>query len=169
MDKKAYIISKKYTDETAIQFGGLKGANCKIKSVVKQNGQNIVTFEWKNDDGDIRESQMTVDDGTPIYIYQAGMKYKYSDLVIYEAKWYMCTTEHTAGPVLDPTKFTEIGSADGSYDIVNDSSELPPRFTAADRKMYYSIADTAFWLWTGNEWELQERSITDEEIDALFI
>ena len=169
MDKKAWILSKKYTNETAIQFGGLKGAPCKIKSVVKKNGQNIVTFEWKNDAGDTRESQLVVDDGTPIYIYKAGDTYKYGDLVIYEAQWYMCTTEHVAGPTLDPAKFTEIGSADGNYDIVNSSSELPPRFTAADRKMYYSIEDSAFWLWNGTKWELQTDSISNEEIDDLFI
>lgn len=168
MDKKAYIISKKYTDETAIQFGGLKGANCKITSVIKKNGQNIVTFEWKNDDGDTRESQLIVDDGTPIYDYTPGTTYRYGDLVIYEAAFYKCTAEHVAGPSLDPTKFIEIGSPDGNYDLVETASDLPPRFTSADRKIYYVIDENSFYLWTGTEWELQERSITNDEIDALF-
>lgn len=170
MDKKAWLLSKKYTDETAIQFGGLKGANAKITSVVKKDGQNIITFEWKNDDGDTRETKVYVDDGTPIYNYTVGTTYHYNDLVIYESAFYRCTVdEYVAEPVIDETKFNEIGSPDGSYDIVQNSSQLPPRFTAADRKMYYSIEDNAFWLWNGTEWELQERPISNEEIDALFV
>ena len=170
MDKKAWLLSKKYTDETAIQFGGLKGANAKITSVEKNNGQNIITFQWKNDDDDVRETKVYVDDGTPIYNYTTGYTYKYGDLVIYESAFYRCIVdEYVAEPVLDETKFNEIGSPDGSYDIVQNSSQLPPRFTSADRKMYYSIDDKAFWLWNGTEWELQERPISNDEIDALFI
>lgn len=170
MDKKSWLLAKHYTDETAAQFGGLKGANCKITSVIKKNGQNIITFEWKNDDGETRETKVYVDDGTPIYSYTPGYTYKYGDLAIYESAFYRCIVEEcVATPVIDETKWNEIGSPDGSYDIVQDSSQLPPRFTSADRKMYYSIADNSFWLWTGSEWELQERSITNAEIDALFI
>lgn len=40
-----YALSKRYTNETAAQFGGLKGAPCKVKSVVKENGQNIITLQ----------------------------------------------------------------------------------------------------------------------------
>lgn len=167
---KAYALSHSYTDKSILGISGaLAGKNCTIKSSTHKDGVNTIVFQWTADTGETRETQIEIYDGTPIYIYQSGTTYKYSDLVIYDAKWFMCTTEHVAGPVLDPTKFTEIGSADGSYDIVNDSSELPPRFTAADRKMYYSIADTAFWLWTGEEWELQTDSITLDEIDALFV
>ena len=165
---QAYALSKKYTDETAIEFGGLKGANCQIKSIVHEDGRNIVTFLWKNSDGDERESVMYVEDGTPIYIYTPGQTYHYNDLVIYQNSWYRCVVEHVAGPTLDPSKFSEIGSADGNYDIVENSSELPARFTAADRKMYYSIADTAFWLWDGYKWEIQTQSITNAEIAEIF-
>lgn len=162
MDKKAYVLAKKYTDETAIQFGGLKGANTKIRSIEHENGQSIVTFEWKNDDDEIRTSVMRVNDGTPIYVYEAGTLYKYGDLVIYASQWYRCVVEHVAGAELDPSKFAEIGSTDGNYDIIENSSELPARFTPADRKMYYSIEDAAFWLWNGYEWELQSAgALTD--------
>lgn len=167
---QAYILGKSYTDKSILGISGvLAGKNCTIKSTQHKDGVTTVVFQWTADTGETRETQIEVYDGTPIYIYTTGEKYKYGDLVIYQAQWYMCTTEHTAGPVLDPTKFTEIGSADGNYDIVNDSSELPPRFTSADRKMYYSIADSAFWLWTGEKWELQTDSISDDEINDLFI
>lgn len=152
---QAYALSKKYTDETAIEFGGLKGAPCTIKSITKQDGQNIVVFEWKNSAGDTRESTMYVDDGTPIYVWESGHTYKYGDLAIYESCFYRCIVENS-DVEFDDTKWNEIGSPDGNYDIVQNSSLLPPRFTAADRKMYYSIEDGFFWLWNGTEWESQK-------------
>ena len=164
-----YVLSKKYTDETAIQFGGLKGAPCKIKSITKENGQNIVIFEWKNDDGDTRESKLVVDDGTPIYVWEPGHPYIYGDLVIYESCFYRCITPNSDS-VFDNTKWNEIGSPDGNYDIVQNESLLPIRFTAADRKMYYSIEDSLFFLWNGTQWVPQyPPTISNEEIDELFI
>lgn len=60
-----YALCKKYTDETAVQFGGLKGANCKIKSITPSadNKYNTVVFEWKNDEGATQTSQMLVYNG----------------------------------------------------------------------------------------------------------
>jgi hypothetical protein len=168
--EEAYALSKNFTKKTVIGLGAIKGANCTIKSTEHVDGQTIVIFEWTSTDGSETKqtTEIRVNDGTPIYVYEPGHHYLYGDLVIYEAQWFRCTTEHTAGEALDPTKFEEIGSPDGNFDIVASSEDLPPRFTSADRKMYYSIADTAFWLWNGTEWELQERSITNDEIDALF-
>lgn len=153
---QAYAISKKYTDETAIQFGGLKGASCTIKSINHQNGRNIVIFEWKNDQGDTRESEMIVNDGTPIYAWESGDHYEYGDLAIYQSSFYRCIRTND-DIEFDATKWNEIGSPDGNYDIVQDSSMLPPVFTSADRKMYYSIEDENFWLWNGFEWNKQEK------------
>lgn len=153
---QAYVISKKYTDETAIQFGGLKGASCTIKSITHQNGRNIVIFEWKNDQGATRESEMIVYDGTPIYVWESGDHYNYGDLAIYESCFYRCIAAND-DVEFDATKWNEIGSPDGNYDIVQNSSMLPPIFTAADRKMYYSIEDENFWLWNGSAWSEQEK------------
>ena len=152
-----YVLSKKYTDETAEQFGGLKGASCKIKSIVKSNGRNTVTFEWKNDSGETRESTMTVLDGTPIYEWQSGDHYVYSDLVIYASAFYRCTTENE-DVEFDATKWAEIGSPDGNFDIVQTSEMLPVIFTAADRKMYYCIEDEDFYLWNGTAWVKQTKA-----------
>ena len=165
---QAYALAKKYTDDTASQFGGLKGAPCTVKSIVHQNGRNIVTFEWKNDQGDTRESTMTVLDGTPIYVWQSGNSYEYGDLVIYASCFYRCITPNSDVD-FDATKWNEIGSPDGNYDIVENSTLLPVIFTAADRKMYYSIEDNFFWLWNGYDWiEQQPPSIPVEDIDKLF-
>lgn len=155
MDIITYALSKKYTDETAIQFGGLKGAPCKIKSITKQDGQNIIVFEWKNDEGETRESTLIVDDGTPIYTWTSGDTYHYGDLVIYESAFYRCIVENS-DVTFDDTKWNEIGSPDGNYDIIQRRELLPARFTPADRKMYYSIEDGYFWLWNGSAWAAQE-------------
>lgn len=161
-----YALSKKYTDETASQFGGLKGAPAKIKSIVKENGQNIITFEWKNDEGETRESKLYVDDGTPIYTWTPGYEYKYGDLVIYTSQFYRCVVPNS-DTVFDETHWNGIGSPDGNYDIVERTEDLPVRFTAADRKMYYSIEEGIFYLWDGTKWEAQR--ISDKDIDDLFI
>jgi len=164
-----YALSKKYTDETAAQFGGLKGAPCKVKSVVKENGQNIITLEWKNDEGETRESKVYVDDGTPIYTWEPNFQYEYGDLAIYQSCFYRCITANSDA-VFDDTKWNEIGSPDGNYDLVTTAADLPIRFTPADRKMYYVIDEGIFYLWNGEEWVGQEpATISNDDIDALFI
>ena len=168
MDIISYILAKKYTNDTVIGLGALKGANCTIKSIVHQDGINTVTFEWTGTDGTKKTSEMIVNDGTPIYVWESGNHYLYGDLVIYESKFYRCIYENN-DVVFNDTHWNEIGSPDGNYDIVETRASLPIRFTSADRKMYYVIDEAAFYLWNGYNWELQERSITNEEIDNLFV
>lgn len=162
----AYILSKKYTNETAIQFGGLKGAPCKIKSIIKKDGLNIITFEWKNDAGETRESVLEVEDGTPIYTWTAGNSYEYGDLVIYESCFYRCTTPNSDATFIE-SHWSAIGSPDGAYGLVDTYADLPVRFTSADRRLYYVIDEGIFYLWDGTKWEKQ--TISDKEIDELFI
>lgn len=164
-----YALSKRYTDETAAQFGGLKGAPCKVKSVVKQNGQNIITLQQKNDEGDTRETKVYVNDGTPIYTQEPNYSYEYGDLAIYASCFYRCISSNH-DPVFDPTKQNEIGSPDGNYDIVESIIDLPVRFTPADRKMYYVIEESVFYLQNGTEWIAQQpNTISNNDIDILFI
>jgi len=154
MDVVSYILSKKYTNETAIQFGGLKGANCQVKSAVKTDGQTVVTLLWKNDDDETRETKLYINDGqdgTPIYTWSAGTSYQAGDLAIYDASFYLCAISNSDA-VFDPNKWVAIGSTDGNYGIVDQASELPSIFTAADRKIYYAIQEGSFYLWNGTEW-----------------
>lgn len=164
-----YALSKKYTNDSLIGIGALKGAPCKIKSIIKEHGQNIITFEWTDDLGNNHESKLYVDDGTPIYTWTPNYPYEYGDLVIYESCFYRCIAANS-DPVFDDRKWNEIGSPDGNYDIVNTASELPVRFTPADRKMYYVIDEQLFYLWDGTAWVAQEPAVIDnDDIDALFI
>lgn len=64
MDVITLAMAKKYTNDTAIQFGGLKGAPCKIQSIVEGDGYNTVTFEYKNDEGATQTRTMRVINGT---------------------------------------------------------------------------------------------------------
>lgn len=170
INKQAYVLSKKYTEESLIGVGALKGASCQIKSIEHKDGRNTVTFVWEATDGTSRESKMFVEDGTNIYTYTPGDTYYYGDLVIYESAFYRCiVSEYVAETVLDNTKFNEIGSPDGSYDIVETSDLLPPRFTPSDRKMYYCIAEMCFYLWNGFKWAKQIKKASYTEVGMVKI
>jgi hypothetical protein len=161
-----YALSKKYTNDTVIGLGALKGAPCKIKSIVKNNGLNIITFEWKDDLGDTHESVLEVEDGTPIYPWRPNVRYEYGDLIIYESNFYRCTTPNSDS-TFNEDHWQAINSPDGAYGLVTYRSELPVRYTAADRKIYYVKQEGIFYYWDGTKWERQ--TITDEDIDDLFI
>lgn len=65
MDVTTLKQAKKYTDATAAQFGGLKGANCKLGTIadITSGGAVIgqkVPFIWKNDDDETQTSNMDI-------------------------------------------------------------------------------------------------------------
>lgn len=153
-DVISYILSRQYTKKTVIGLGALKGAPCTVESVVKQDGQNIITLKWTGDDGTVQRTTVIVDDGTPIYVWVSGTHYNYGDLAIYESCFYRCIQENS-DTVFDETKWNAINSADSSYGIVQRKALLPARFTAADRKLYYAIEDEEFFLWNGTAWIAQ--------------
>lgn len=168
MDVVTLALAKKFTKDTVIGLGAIQGKNCTIDNIVHQNGQNIVTFKWTGDDGTVRTRTMEVEDGTPIYTWTSGDHYIYGDLVIYSSMFYRCTHENS-DVEFTPSNWSAIGSSDGNYEIVDLVTQLPVRFTAADRKMYYVISEGAFYLWNGVEWAIQEpKSITASFIDNLF-
>lgn len=169
LDTTVKALLEKYVDDSIRGITGvLAGKNCTIESHTKQDGLTTIVFKWTADDGTVRRTTMTVEDGTPIYVWESGNSYKYGDLVIYASCFYRCITANS-DVIFDDTKWNEIGSPDGNYDIVQSADLLPTRFTSADRKMYYVIDDRCFYLWNGLEWQEQApKSITKAEIDALF-
>ena len=157
-DVISYILSRQYTKKTVIGLGALKGSPCTVESVVKQDGQNIVTLKWTGTDGTVQRTEVVIDDGTPIYVWVSGNHYKYGDLAIYESCFYRCIQEN-ADAVFDETKWNAINSADSSYGIVQRKALLPARFTAADRKLYYAIEEEEFFLWNGTAWIAQLKTV----------
>lgn len=64
MDVVTLALAKKFTEETAISFGAVKGAPCRVSRIEEsEDGNSIITFEWVNDSGERRESTMTVKKG----------------------------------------------------------------------------------------------------------
>lgn len=66
LDILALKSSKKYTDETVVGGGAIKGKNCTIEDIVKVDGINTVTFKWTLDDGTEKTADMEVADGLSI-------------------------------------------------------------------------------------------------------
>lgn len=58
-----YLLSKKYTNDTADALGAVKGAPCTVKSVAEIEGGHRVTFEWTSDSGVKQTTTMDVMDG----------------------------------------------------------------------------------------------------------
>lgn len=163
-----YALAKKYTDETAVQFGGLKGAPCKVKSVVKTDGESVITLEWKNDAGATQHSEVYVDDGiTP---WKSGRTYEVGDLIIYDNIIYLCLVGNNDSTFVK-TKWQEIGGSCDYY-IVDRASSLPTDLTSSDRKIYYCINDGKFHLWDGSKWTaistgVRIKELTQAEYNAL--
>lgn len=64
-DYKSYVLSKKYTDETIVGGGALKGKNATIKSITHDdaNNRSVIVFAWYLDDGREEETTLYVPDG----------------------------------------------------------------------------------------------------------
>ena len=160
MDIISYILSKRYCDNAIVGLGTIRGANCTIDNIVHQDGINTVTFKWTGTDGTIKTRDMIVYDGTPIYVWESGNTYHYGDLAIYESQFYRCIVENS-DITFDNTKWNEIGSPDGNYDLVQSKVLLPARFTAADRKLYFVIDECIFYLWDGTQWVAQTHLVQE--------
>lgn len=154
-----YALSKKYTDKTVVGLGGLKGANCIIKSIEYLNGVHTVTFEWTGNDGTVETDMIEVENGTPIYVWTVGNMYEVRDLVIYQSCFYMCLVANS-DDYWDPDKWEPLGSADGMFGMVASAAELP-EYAELDRKLFFVIEENAFYLWNGEEWDKRPVGIID--------
>lgn len=63
MDILAYVLAKKYTNDTADSLGSLKGAPATIKSIEDIDGGHRVTFEWTGTSGTKQTQTLDVMDG----------------------------------------------------------------------------------------------------------
>ena len=60
---QAYILSKKYTEQSLDGVGALKGAPCTIKSTTETDEGTIVVFEWTDNNGITQETTILVKNG----------------------------------------------------------------------------------------------------------
>lgn len=63
MDIITLAAAKKYTDNTVIGGGAIKGKNCTIDSITAITGGHRITFKWTLDDGTEQTSTLDVMDG----------------------------------------------------------------------------------------------------------
>ena len=63
IDVKTLALSKRYTKDTAEEFGAVKGAPCTVKSVTEIEGGHRVTLEWKNSSDVTQTTYFDVMDG----------------------------------------------------------------------------------------------------------
>lgn len=60
---EALVLARKYTDDTAVDFGAVKGAPCEIQSIAQTESGVIVTFRWENSEGEERTDEAFLKDG----------------------------------------------------------------------------------------------------------
>lgn len=147
-----YALAKKYTDETVIGLGGLKGAPCKVKSVVKTDGRSVITLEWKSDTGITQETEIYVNDGVSIWI--PGRNYAVNDIVINDNTLYICAVANSDTSFDDNKWAVMVGDGAGYFYIVNTIAERPASLSSSDRKIYYCIDTGTFYLWDGTQWSV---------------
>lgn len=66
MDVVTLALSKKYTEDTAIGLGAVRGAPCSITNIVRITGGSRITFSWKGTDGTVQTRDMDVYDGVSV-------------------------------------------------------------------------------------------------------
>lgn len=66
MDIATLAAAKRYTNETVIGMGALKGAPCTVKSVTPVTGGNEVIFSWTATDGSVTENSFVIKDGVSV-------------------------------------------------------------------------------------------------------
>lgn len=66
MDIATLAAAKRYTNETVIGMGALKGAPCTVKSVTPVTGGNEVLLSWTATDGSVTENSFVVKDGVSV-------------------------------------------------------------------------------------------------------
>ena len=60
----AMVISKGYTNDTADEFGAVKGASCQISKIdYDASGNTVIDFLWKNNAGATQTSQAIINKG----------------------------------------------------------------------------------------------------------
>lgn len=67
--------SRKYTDETVLGGGAVKGKNCTVSSITEADGVHKVTFSWTLDNGTVKTQTIEVKDGEEGYTPVKGVDY----------------------------------------------------------------------------------------------
>lgn len=65
MDILSYILSRKYTQNSLMGMGALKGANATIQSITNNaDGTHDIVFAWEDNEGETHTDTLVIKDGT---------------------------------------------------------------------------------------------------------
>ena len=84
----SWIISKKYTEDTAEGMGAVQGKNCTVSTIsdIRDEKGNIIghvlEFRWTEDSGEVRTSQMRLMDGKDSF--EQGYYDEQADIFYYD-------------------------------------------------------------------------------------
>lgn len=156
-----YALAKKYTDKTVIGLGGLKGAPCKVKSVVKTDGRSVITLEWKADDGTTETSEVYVNDGISIWI--SGRAYAVNDIVVEDNTLYICKTANS-DTTFDDSKWDVIATGGSGTSIRELTKAQYDALTPAEKMngTIYFVTDE-----DGGSREIQVTTLPTPSVDEL--
>ena len=59
----ALLLSKKFTKDTVIGMGAIKGAACQVQSINKVGKTTTVTLKWEDNLGGVHTQEFDVEDG----------------------------------------------------------------------------------------------------------
>ena len=59
----AYVLSKKFTKDTVIGMGAIKGAACQVQSIDKVDKTTTITLKWEDNVGGVHTQAFDVEDG----------------------------------------------------------------------------------------------------------
>ena len=130
---ETYAKSKKYTDETVVGGGAIKGKNCTIDSITPITGGNRVTFKWTLDSGTVQTDTMDVMDGED----GKGIKRVYINEEDHLIIVYDDDTTSDAGEVI---VYSSVDSVNGKTGVV--TLDLEDVVTVGDNLTYDSETNT---------------------------
>jgi len=103
MDVITLALAKKYTEETVIGLGAIKGKNCNISKIEKADGVTEVTFMWTADDGTVKTQKALINDGKE----GVGLKGVEIDANNHLILTFTDDTTHDAGEMPNSSKLEE--------------------------------------------------------------
>lgn len=147
----ALAAAKKYTAETVIGGGAIKGKNCIIKSISEITGGHRVTFEWTLDDGTVQTQTMDVMDGEGTNSY-AGKN-----------------VVHMGDSIIDLYHVAEKSAALAGYNVTNvgfQATAFTDKMSLITNSKYYSLKQLVNSM-ANNDWSAQDNHTNSNYTEHL--
>lgn len=101
--------------------------------------------------------------GIQILPWTPSTEYKYGDLVLRAYNIYQCINTNNDESFVE-ANWKKVGSCDSEFDIISTISELPPMLDTTEKRLYYCIENTKFYMWDGHNWIIQPDYLTSNQL-----